>query len=342
LEKATIEELDAQLDAIDAKIAGLADKIKTTEELASQEIEEPALTETERKQREMELAKHKMRIVFGQIDATREMLTAARKEIQVYEAMDTALELESQDNKAKIEGYQLQLLTLEEDKAAEDAEAKIPEAEVVEEVTPEAEVDPAAETKEETKVETPKVIVGASPDQIKELMAGLEARQVEVANQRAKIAAEKAAMEATIAELEAQLVGLEVQQDDLMPEAPECLEGQLLVEGVCKDDLLQKSLKATSSSSAAKPAVDYEEAYASHLKSGNEDIAAPLESQVETAGERNWGYIVGWAVAAGLGSLVLMLSVAKCNRDKKNAFEEMGDTRIYLEGEDLNQYQEQQ
>jgi hypothetical protein len=107
LEKATIEELDAQLDAIDAKIAGLADKIKTTEELASQEIEEPALTETERKQREMELAKYKMRIVFGQIDATREMLTAARKEIQVYEAMDTALELESQDNKAKIEGYQL-------------------------------------------------------------------------------------------------------------------------------------------------------------------------------------------------------------------------------------------
>jgi len=76
------------------------EKIKTYEETASLELVEP--TKEELKEREVELAKYKMRIVFGQIDATSEMMLAARKEIQVYDALDTALELESDEIKAKI------------------------------------------------------------------------------------------------------------------------------------------------------------------------------------------------------------------------------------------------
>jgi len=74
----------------------------------------------------------------------------------------------------------------------------------------------------------------------------------------------------------------------------------------------------------------------------SDQVIAPMTAQIEDEKTTNWGYLIGCAVAAGLGSLVLCLSIAKCNRDKKNAFEEMGDTRIYLEGEDLSKYQAQE
>lgn len=100
MERKTVSKLQSELEGIETTINQTLEKIKTYEETASLELVEP--TKEELKEREVELAKYKMRIVFGQIDATSEMMLAARKEIQVYDALDTALELESDEIKAKI------------------------------------------------------------------------------------------------------------------------------------------------------------------------------------------------------------------------------------------------
>lgn len=62
-----------------------------------------------------------------------------------------------------------------------------------------------------------------------------------------------------------------------------------------------------------------------------------MESELESKRSVSWEYLIGCAVAAGLGSLCLIGAVSHCNRDKNNRFEEKHGQRIYLEGEDLAQ-----